>query len=326
MIRISGLVLYSNNLKKELLGRCERARCSTNVMGSLSGQSGPHYNLQTARFWRGRKVNFSDGLGRACFLPPSFFENRERLLLNPSIKDQSEALQVPLQHQVKSRLFSDGGDDRDKTWKLRLWLLLGIALTSTSVDAKETESSPDDATEAIRQVFQKANQTIFSSRGVQLKSLKDCPEAISHLVDGIFEEWSSYDPSLTKERLSTSIRKGYDSKEVFPITAVAYKNAKYIGTIALKKKTEPEFSDFPSGKLWLGGFRVVPEERNQGLGGDLFKFSAMLAKHLGYQEIYFYTSNPANVKWYVERGAKVIEKRPFRGHTATIMLLPLKPD
>jgi hypothetical protein len=52
-------------------------------------------------------------------------------------------------------------------------------------------------------------------------------------------------------------------------------------------------------------------------------FLVMMAKKLGYQKILFYTSNPQNVRWYTERGAQVIETRPYRGHVITIMQFPL---
>ncbi len=65
-------------------------------------------------------------------------------------------------------------------------------------------------------------------------------------------------------------------------------------------------------------------ERNQGIGQELLKFVPTIVRQFGYEKLYFYTSNPANVKWYLKRGAQVIEERPFRHHMITIMAIPLK--
>jgi N-acetylglutamate synthase-like GNAT family acetyltransferase len=94
--------------------------------------------------------------------------------------------------------------------------------------------------------------------------------------------------------------------------------------ISLKKETAPELADFPENSIWMGSLQVIPQERNQGIGQELLKFSQIIAKQFGYEKLYFYTSNPTNVKWYLKRGAQVIEERPFRHHKITIMEISLK--
>lgn len=68
---------------------------------------------------------------------------------------------------------------------------------------------------------------------------------------------------------------------------------------------------------------MIPEERNKGIGSALAKFVVTLAKRLGYNTLYFYTSNE-NVEWCVKKGAFVFEKRPFHNHMITIMQVPLQ--
>lgn len=175
----------------------------------------------------------------------------------------------------------------------------------------------------IQHAIQMENEGFFFPRSMQLDLLKNCPQVIPNLVQWIYEEWHPYDASLTKEKLIRSFQARLNADSI-PITFVVLKDALPIGIISLKKETAPEFADFPENSIWMGSLQVIPEERSQGIGQELLKFSQIIAKQLGYEKLYFYTSNPANVKWYLKRGAQVIEERPFRHHTITIMAIPLK--
>lgn len=174
------------------------------------------------------------------------------------------------------------------------------------------ESNPID------QALQKANQTFFSLRSMQLDLLKDRPEAVPTLAKWLYDEWRPYDASLTIEKLIHSFHERLRSAGI-PITFVVAANDKPVGCVSLKKLSDPEFSDFPKDSVWLGSLYVIVEKRNQGIGQELMKFAATVARNLGYERLYFYTSNPKNVAWYVQGGAQVIETRPFRGHQITLM-------
>lgn len=73
----------------------------------------------------------------------------------------------------------------------------------------------------------------------------------------------------------------------------------------------------------MGNLQVIPEERNQGIGEELLKFVGNVAKCLGQERLYFYTSNFSNVEWYAKRGASIVDKRVVDAHLITIMQIML---
>jgi len=178
----------------------------------------------------------------------------------------------------------------------------------------------DSTKQTIQEALLVSNEE-FSSQGIQFKLLKNCTETIPTLVEWIYEEWKPYDASLTKEKLL----KGFNARlnvDKIPLAVVALKNGVPIGTISLKTQGEPEFKSFPEDAAWLGSLEVIKNERKQGLGEALLKIATVLADRLGYESIYVYTSNPANIPWFLKRGAYQLEMRPFRNHTITILQIP----
>lgn len=160
--------------------------------------------------------------------------------------------------------------------------------------------------------------SLILPRSSKLDLLKNYPQFIPTLAQWLYEEWHPYDASLTKEDLIQALKHRLNDAAL-PMTFVVLKESLPMGTVTLKKEKAPEFSDFPQDSVWMGSLQVVPEERSRGIGQELFKFSQTIAKQLGYEKLYFFTSNPKNVRWYLERGAQVIEERPFRQHRTTLM-------
>jgi GNAT superfamily N-acetyltransferase len=206
------------------------------------------------------------------------------------------------------------------------FLFLSFALAANFISAAENINSNSTAMEnalMIQQALQRENEDFFFPHSMQLDLLKNCPQVIPILAQWLYDEWHPYDASLTKEKLIHSFKMRLNT-DTIPITFVVLKDALPIGLISLKKETAPEFADFPENTIWMGSLQVIPEERSQGVGQELLKFSQTIARHFGYEKLYFYTSNPTNVKWYLKRGAQVIEERPFRHHKITLMEISLK--
>jgi RimJ/RimL family protein N-acetyltransferase len=173
----------------------------------------------------------------------------------------------------------------------------------------------------IRNVLKKTNES-FSPRFIRFELLKDCPTAISILAQWQYDDWHSYDTSLTLEKLVNHFERQFTENDT-SFTIVALKDGMPIGSISLDKEGEPEFSDFSGTGPWMGAFHVISTERNQGIGQELATVALTIAKHLGYQQVNFFTSNFSNVGRYVKKGAQIVESRPFRGHTITIMKFDL---
>lgn len=177
----------------------------------------------------------------------------------------------------------------------------------------------------IRKEIQQSNVHTFLSKGITVGLLKDHPQAIPTLVEWIFDEWRSYDASLTKEGLVANFNRRLNDDRI-PFSVVALREGRPIGTISLKETGEPEFAAFSTDSPWLGSLQVVSAERKQGIGQGLLRLAIDMAKALGHHTLFLYTSNPANCAWYHKHGAQQIEVRPFRDHPVTIMQIPCGND
>jgi len=192
-----------------------------------------------------------------------------------------------------------------------------------NIQWEQTNPRFEENAAKISRLLKQANDSFFSSYARELDLLKNQPQTIPILAQWLYDEWHAYDVSLTKQKLIDSLNKRQNSDKI-PITFIILKNSEPVGMITLKEQSDPEFSDFPRGALWMGSLYVVPEDRNKGFGKELLKFATVVAACLGHKEVFFYTSNSTNVPWYLKRGASIIEERSFRNHTVTIMKLLTK--
>lgn len=165
-------------------------------------------------------------------------------------------------------------------------------------------------------------ETAFIPRGLRLEFLKNCPEVIPTIADWMYAEWRLHDAQLTKEKLVQGFKKRLNDDHI-PFTLVALRGDIPAGIVSLKIEEDPELTKYAPGTPWLGSLQVSQEERNKGLGSALLEAAKALARCLGHDTLYLFTSNPANVPWYEARGAKVIESRPYRTYHITVMNLKL---
>lgn len=195
------------------------------------------------------------------------------------------------------------------------WILSSLVLSVNFVFAS---LSYQEKHKIIEDVMQEKNDHFFLDHSMQVATLKNYPETIPILVDWMYQKWHPYDRFLTKEKLSRSFRSRLHDDRL-PMTFVVLKNNQPIAMISLKQGTSPECSDASKKAIWGGSFLVVPEERGKGIGIELGKLAISVAKKFGYECLYFYTSDTEMVPWYVEKGACILEKKPFRDHEITVM-------
>lgn len=174
----------------------------------------------------------------------------------------------------------------------------------------------------IHEVLEEANKNIFFPEFVRFEVLNDNPSLIPVLAQWQYNDWHSYDVSLTLEKLIDGFEKqSIENSSSF--TVVALKEDRPIGSISLDHEGEVEFADLWGKGPWLGSFHVIPEERNKRLGQELGKIALTIAMRLGYTQVNFFTSDFSNVAKYLKKGAQIVETRPFHGHTITIMKIVL---
>lgn len=205
-------------------------------------------------------------------------------------------------------------------WLISLFVSMGFASETSSRSSNIGENAL-----IIRQTIQELNETVFASRSIRIELLKNCPEFVPVLADWEYEAWHSYNHSLERGKILESFNSRLNDDKV-PFTIVALKETTLVGVISLEDHSESELSDLQDGNPWLESFHVLPAERNKGLGEELLKAAATIAKRLGYQRIHFYTSVRKNVPWYVKRGSEVVETRPYHDHVITVMKLPLNVE
>lgn len=170
----------------------------------------------------------------------------------------------------------------------------------------------------FKKVLNDLNNEIFLPRSLHLNFLKHYPEWIPLLAEWEYADWRSYDHTLTKEKLIDGLTQRLNDDKL-PLVLILFKAVLPIGVISLENRTELELADLQDGNPWGGSFHIVAQERGRGLGEAAGKALVILAKQLGYQKLWFYTSNPRNVKWYARQGAATVATRPFRGHEITVM-------
>ena len=185
------------------------------------------------------------------------------------------------------------------------------------------ERNPVKSPSSIKSLLQEQNERVFKPLGYKIELLKDCNGLVPTLAKWTYEDWKLYDNSLTVEKLVAGFSHRLNDDKI-PLSLVAFKGDKPIGTVSLKEEKDPAFEDILKGALWLGSLHVIPEERNKGIGGELLRVAILMAEQLDYKAVWLFTSNPLNVEWYQKRGAHLIEKRPFRNHVITLMKIPLK--
>lgn len=173
-----------------------------------------------------------------------------------------------------------------------------------------------------RTALQEINTNVFSHESIRFELLKDYPSFIPTLAQWQYDDWHSYDSSLTVRKLIDYFEKQLTTRNI-SFTIVALKDGEPIGSISLDEEGEPEFSDLSVSGPWIGSYHVIPEERGKKIGLELGKLILTIARHLGYSQVNFFTSNFSNVAKYLKKGAQIVESRTFRSHTVTIMKMIL---
>lgn len=152
---------------------------------------------------------------------------------------------------------------------------------------------------------------------IHIKFLKEYPQIVPILAEWTYQEWHSYDDSLTVERAQHSFNSRMNDDQL-PLTLVAFNGTTPIGMVSLKKG-EPEFKRYSGNSPWLGSLHVVSQARQKGIGKLLLTHARKHAGRLGYSEIFLYASNPEVPEWYQKQSAVVVDKKEFRNHTVTLM-------
>lgn len=156
---------------------------------------------------------------------------------------------------------------------------------------------------------------------LKIKYLADEPSVVPVLAKWTCDRWSQYDPNLTIERVTQSLKERMNTAEI-PFTVVAFDSNTPIGMATLKESIP--VAGYDDNGPWLGSLFVADGFRGQGVGTKLLKQIFQDAKNLGYQKIYMFTSEIENVAWYEHGGWIKFADDKFHGKPVTLMYHELR--
>ena len=131
--------------------------------------------------------------------------------------------------------------------------------------------------------------------------------AIIDLISGWNEAyWNETNPEL-KDAISFKdfyTEAAASPEDSLPQAFIVRLNGEVVGTISLNEENDESVGP------WASNLFVVPEHRNNGLGGFLMEMLFGIAQARGISKVYGWTSSNQEEFYYRKRGWKLIETRP----------------
>lgn len=155
-----------------------------------------------------------------------------------------------------------------------------------------------------------------SSRFVDIQYLGDHPELIPVVAQWIFDEWPFLFPRKTLRNIAALFRERVHKRKL-PITLVAFKGKKPVGTVSLKEFDIGSRKDLTP---WLTSLFVVKQWRGKGIGTALMKAAENKAAELGIHKLFLLTADSdLALRFYSRLGWKINEKRHYHSYSVIIM-------
>ncbi|CAA6603744.1 putative GCN5-related N-acetyltransferase [Rhodospirillaceae bacterium LM-1] len=139
------------------------------------------------------------------------------------------------------------------------------------------------------------------------------PKEAQQVATWIYDEWARYEPDMTWENCLAVVMDSIQPGVAIPAFFVARVNAQLVGCssiIASDLPTRPELGP------WLANVLVLPEYRNQGLGGSLIK-AAMSHAALLTERLYLYTHDKTEL--YAKLGWNPLGSDHYAGKNIVLM-------
>ena len=90
----------------------------------------------------------------------------------------------------------------------------------------------------------------------------------------------------------------------YPITMIALKGGKCVGTVSIYRNDLPER---PAYQPWLAALYVLPDFRGQGVADRLVRDMLNHLSGLGYETIYAKTQTQSRYDYYMQKGWELLE-------------------
>jgi N-acetylglutamate synthase-like GNAT family acetyltransferase len=130
-----------------------------------------------------------------------------------------------------------------------------------------------------------------------IDALYNHPEHLPTIAQWIVDTWGHFFPDFPYEKMQQELQKHLQKNQV-PQTLIALDHNKLIGTVSLIEEDGIPSELTP----WLASLYVLPEYRNQGIGGELIHAIIERAERMGFAKIYLLTFEPSLTIWYQKYG------------------------
>jgi GNAT superfamily N-acetyltransferase len=155
-----------------------------------------------------------------------------------------------------------------------------------------------------------------SSRFVDIRYLGDHRELIPVVAQWIFDEWPFLFPRKTLRNITALFRERVHKRKL-PLTLVAFKGEKPVGTVSLKEFDLETRKDLTP---WLTSLFVVKRWRGKGIGTALMKAAESKAAELGIHKLFLLTADSdLAFRFYSRLGWTIREKRHYHSYSIIIM-------
>ena len=132
---------------------------------------------------------------------------------------------------------------------------------------------------------------------IEIDYLGDHKELIPRVADWIYNEWFFLYSGRTARYIETLVRERVHKRRL-PITLVAFKVGKPVGTVSLK---EFEIDDRRDLTPWIASLYVIPGARKHGVGSSLVRAAQDQALHMGFKRLFLFTADPGLASRFYSR-------------------------
>lgn len=146
--------------------------------------------------------------------------------------------------------------------------------------------------------------------------LGDHQDLIPLVAGWIYQEWFFLYPGKTKRYIESLLQERVHKKKL-PLTLVAFRGGKPVGTVSIKEFDIEERTDLTP---WITSLYVVKRARGKGIGSDLMEAAEQKAAGLGIGKLYLLTADTdLAARFYSPRGWTLKEKKNYRSYSLMIM-------
>lgn len=150
--------------------------------------------------------------------------------------------------------------------------------------------------------------------------LSETPQYAQQLAEWHVVEWSPLIPGFNVPDMLAEFAT-HDGGLKIPTTLIALEGDALLGSVSL---LENDHDDIRAYSPWLASLYVRPDQRGRGLGVELARRCEDIARRIGVERLYLYTSGQED--FYRKLGWQDVATVSLRGVCATVMSIAPRPS